>query len=80
MNSQVARLNRALLMSADEAFFATCDGSIAPINSIDARLLGGAESIGTLTRQFHDRYWQKRWSGWHATPVDYMSRARPRCQ
>ncbi|MCY1281621.1 branched-chain amino acid aminotransferase [compost metagenome] len=78
VRSDVVRLSKADLLSADEAFIGTSDGDIAPINSVDGRLLGGVSGVGPLTQQFHDCYWKKRWGGWYATPVDYVSRATPK--
>lgn len=53
----------AELMAADEAFLTSSAGGIAL----------GSPGPGPLTRALHDRYWQKRWEGWHGTPVDYAA-------
>ncbi|MCY4396165.1 MAG: aminotransferase class IV [Rhodospirillaceae bacterium] len=61
------------LMQADEAFLTSSAGGIVPLNSVDGVVLGGGPGPGPLTRALHDRYWQKRWVGWHGTPVDYAA-------
>ena len=63
----------AELMQADEAFLTSSAGGIVPLNSVDGVVLGGGPGPGPLTRALHDRYWQKRWEGWHGTPVDYAA-------
>ncbi|MDE0718225.1 MAG: aminotransferase class IV [Rhodospirillaceae bacterium] len=63
----------AELMQADEAFLTSSAGGIVPLNSVDGVALGGGPGPGPLTRALHDRYWQKRWEGWHGTPVDYAA-------
>ena len=59
------------LRNADEAFMTSTAGGIMPINSVDDVLLGGIQGPGPLTAQRHDLYWEKRWSGWFGTQVDY---------
>lgn len=58
------------LRSADEIFLTSTAGGIMPVNSIDGQRLG-AGGPGPVTTQLHNRYWEKRWAGWHGTPVDY---------
>ena len=61
------------LMQADEAFLTSSAGGIVPLNSVDGVMLGGSPGPGPLTRALHERYWQKRWDGWHGTAVDYSA-------
>jgi len=66
-----ARIHADELRSADEAFYTSEAGGIMPINSVDGHILGGHAGPGELTARLHDAYWQRRWSGWDATPVRY---------
>jgi branched-chain amino acid aminotransferase len=59
------------LLDADEAFVTSSAGGIMPINSVDGKPLGGYEGPGPLTTRLHNLYWEKRWNGWDATPVNY---------
>jgi len=34
-------------------------------------LVGGRDGPGEVSTRLHNLYWEKRWSGWHATPVRY---------
>ena len=40
-------------------------------------VLGGAAGPGPVTSKLHDLYWEKRWGGWLATPVDYDAPVGP---
>lgn len=70
--AHLTRLPVAALHRADEAFLTSTAGGIMPVNSVDGRTLGSG-GPGPLTTQLHNRYWQKRWAGWHGTPVDYSA-------
>ena len=59
------------LRHADEAFLTSTTGGITPINSVDGEVLGGKPGPGELTVRLHNLYWEKRWSGWESTPVEY---------
>jgi len=59
------------LLKADEAFTCSSAGGIMPIRSVDDQVLGGTFGPGPITTKLHNMYWEKRWSGWHATPVNY---------
>ncbi|WP_108262343.1 aminotransferase class IV [Mangrovicoccus ximenensis] len=56
--------------AADEIFAATTAGGIMPASRIDGRIMGN-DRPGPLSMRIHDRFWQRRAEGWHATPVDY---------
>jgi branched-chain amino acid aminotransferase len=71
VKANVVRLPKEALLEADEAFTSTSAGGISPINSVDGLVLGGATGYGPLTEKLHNLYWERRWSGWHATPVEY---------
>ena len=49
----------------------TTAGTIMPVRTVDDISLGAREGIGPISAQLHDLYWEKRWSGWHGTPVRY---------
>ena len=59
------------LFAADEAFLTSSAGGIAPINSVDGKILGGQPGPGPRTVEIHNAYWRKRWNGWNGTRVDY---------
>ena len=59
------------LIDADEAFYTSSAGGIMPINSVDSKVLGGVSGPGPITTYLHNLYWERRWSGWLGTPVDY---------
>ncbi|SOE98826.1 branched chain amino acid aminotransferase apoenzyme [Burkholderia sp. OK233] len=59
------------LHGADEAFITSTAGGIMPINTVDGKVLGGADGPGKLVTQLHNLYWEKRWDGWLGTPVNY---------
>jgi branched-chain amino acid aminotransferase len=69
--ARAARIHRDELADADEIFLSTTAGSIMPARSLDARPIGGRDGPGPLAVALHDRYWQRRWEGWDATPVRY---------
>lgn len=69
--AHITRVHKQQLVNADEAFICSSAGAIAPVNSVDGKVLGGIAGPGPLTGKFHDLYWEKRWSGWHGVPVDY---------
>jgi len=55
------------LKGADEAFITSSAGGVMPISRVNGVDLKG----GPVTPALHNLYWEKRWAGWHATPVDY---------
>ena len=63
-------LQADFLRSADEAFLTSTAGGILPIRSVDGVALAqGAPN--PITARLHDLYWNKRWSSWLATDIDY---------
>ena len=65
------RLRADELGSAQEVFMTTTAGSVMPVRSVDGALLGGRDGPGEISARLHTLYWEKRWSGWDATPVRY---------
>ena len=69
--AHVEKVTADQLRDADEAFITSTAGGIMPINSVDDIVFGGTGGPGPLTATLHNLYWEKRWDGWLATPVDY---------
>jgi branched-chain amino acid aminotransferase len=67
----VGAVHADVLRTADEAFVTSTAGGIIPITRVDGRSLGVNGTAGEITRRLHNLYWEKRWEGWHATPVGY---------
>ena len=65
------RLHADALRSAEEVFMTTTAGSVMPVRSVDGALVGGRDGPGEISTRLHNLYWEKRWSGWDATPVNY---------
>lgn len=57
------------LITADEAFLTSSAGGILPVSVVDETPL--CQGAGPLSIKIHNLYWEKRWSGWHGTPIDY---------
>ena len=73
--THVEKVHANQLVEADDAFVTSSAGGIIPVNSVDSVLLGGTNGPGELAVKFHNMYWEKIWSGWKCTPVDYESAA-----
>lgn len=71
LSLHVGKVSKEQLLQADEAFITSTAGGIMPINSVDDVVLGGNAGPGELTSRLHNLYWEKRWSGWLGTPVNY---------
>ena len=56
--------------AADELFTCTTAGGIMPASRIDGRIMNN-DRPGPISTRLHDRFWEKRGEGWHATPVNY---------
>jgi len=69
--THVEKVTVEQLRDADEAFLSSTAGAIMPINSVDDVVLGGEPGPGKLTTALHNRYWERRWSGWLGTGIDY---------
>lgn len=65
------------LLKAEDVFMTTTAGSIMPVRSIDGRPICEDGGAGETAIQLHNLYWEKRWSGWHATPVRYELAGKP---
>ncbi len=68
---EAARIHADRLRSADEIFMTTTAGSVMPVRSLDGEPVAGRDGPGELSVRLHNLYWEKRWSGWKATPVRY---------
>jgi len=60
------------LKSADEAFITSSAGGVMPIGQVnDLHLAHTKDGAGPISTRLHNLYWEKRWSGWDAVPVNY---------
>lgn len=59
------------LGAAEEVFMTTTAGSIMPVRSVDGKPVCAHGGAGDISVQLHNLYWEKRWAGWHGTPVRY---------
>ncbi len=59
------------LKVAEEVFMTTTAGSIMPVRSVDEKAVGKHGGAGEISLRLHNLYWEKRWAGWHGTPVRY---------
>lgn len=73
VRTHVEKVHATQLLEADDAFITSSSGGIMPVNSVDGVVLGGVEGPGRLSARLHDLYWEKVWSGWKGTPVNYES-------
>ena len=71
VGAKATRIPAAELFEAEEVFLTTTAGSIMPVRSVDGRPVGGREGAGEISVALHNRYWERRWDGWDATPVRY---------
>lgn len=71
VSAKATRIHRDELYEADEVFLTTTAGGIMPARTIDGKLVGGREGPGEISVALHNRYWERRWEGWDATPVRY---------
>ena len=71
ITTHIEKVHADQLLDADEAFMTSSAGGILPINSVDDVVLGGSAGPGELTTQLHNMHWEKRWSGWLGTAIDY---------
>ncbi|NRA31240.1 MAG: aminotransferase class IV [Parvularculaceae bacterium] len=69
--TEVRVVTEVELRNADEAFITSSAGGIMPISRVDNQLLGHGEGPGEICTTLHNAYWEKRWNGWDAIPVDY---------
>ena len=69
--AKAARIHADDLRSANEVFMTTTAGSVMPVRSVDGALVGDRDGPGDISVRLHNTYWEKRWAGWHATPVRY---------
>ena len=64
------RIHADEFRSAQEVFMTTTAGSVMPVGTIDGAPVG-AGGAGEISTRLHNLFWEKRWSGWDATPVYY---------
>jgi branched-chain amino acid aminotransferase len=65
------RIHADELRTAGDVFMTTTAGSIMPVRSVDGKTINSHGGAGELAVRLHNLYWQKRWAGWHGTPVNY---------
>lgn len=65
------RIHADELKGAEEVFMTTTAGSIMPVRSVDGKAVSAHGGAGEISIRLHNLYWEKRWAGWHATPVRY---------
>lgn len=65
------RVHADELGAAQEVFMTTTAGSIMPVRSVDGQPVSEDGGAGEISIRLHNLYWEKRWAGWHATPVRY---------
>lgn len=72
---EVRKVTAQELLDADEAFYTSSAGGVMPLHSVDGVVLGqrNATGPGPISARMHDLYWEKRWAGWHGSPVDYSA-------
>jgi branched-chain amino acid aminotransferase len=58
------------LFQADEVFLSSTAGGIMPVSRVNEHIMSG-DKPGLVSVQLKNRYWEKRESGWYATPVIY---------
>jgi len=71
LTGKATRIRADELRSAEEVFMTTTAGSVMPVRSVDGELIGDRDGPGEISIRLHNLYWEKRWSGWDATPVRY---------
>lgn len=59
----------AELLSASEAFLTSSAGGVIPVSAVNGTQL--CERAGPVSVKIHNLYWERRWNGWHGTPVNY---------
>ncbi|MYA89780.1 MAG: branched-chain amino acid--2-keto-4-methylthiobutyrate aminotransferase [Boseongicola sp. SB0662_bin_57] len=69
LNVEVGTVTVDDLMAADEAFLTSSAGGIIPISAVNQQPI--CRGSGPVSTRIHNLYWEKRWAGWHGTPVDY---------
>ena len=69
--SSCRRIHASELESAEDVFMTTTAGSIMPVRSVDGKPICEHGGAGELAIRLHNLYWEKRWDGWHGTPVNY---------
>lgn len=71
ISARARRVHTEELKNAEEVFMTTTAGSIMPVRSVDGHPIGEHGCAGEISIRLHNLYWEKRWAGWHATPVRY---------
>lgn len=74
VETEIRPMTAAELRDADEIFLATTAGGVMPASRIDGRIMGN-DRPGPLSGRIEAAFWEKRKTGWHATPVDYEAAA-----
>jgi branched-chain amino acid aminotransferase len=42
-----------------------------PVRRLDGQPVGGRDAPGPVATALHNRYWERRFEGWHGSPVLY---------
>lgn len=71
---EVRPLPAAEFLKSDEVFATSSAGGVMPVSRVGTVILSDGRP-GPITTQLRKRYWEKRESGWHATPVSYRTPA-----
>ncbi len=66
----VGDIPASTLRGADEVFITSTAGGIMPVTRLEGQPIGQG-TPGPITTLLHNLYWEKRWAGWHGTPVRY---------
>ena len=69
MSVEVGTVTVDDLLTADEAFLTSSAGGIVPVSTVNEQPI--CQGSGPVSTRIHNLYWEKRWAGWHGTPVDY---------
>lgn len=70
LETRIVDIAPAELNDADEVFLSSTSGGILPVSVIDHVPVGDGKP-GPVSLSIRKAYWDKRASGWHATPVSY---------
>ena len=69
--AKYTRIHADELVSVEEIFLSTTAGSIMPVRRLDGQPVGGRDAPGPVATALHNRYWERRFEGWHGSPVLY---------
>lgn len=67
----IGKVTPQFLLDADEAFITSSAGGVMPVTYVNGISLTDDGCPGSVSINIHNLYWEKRWSGWHATAINY---------